>query len=690
MADLTADEQEREAARPTFITLGPSGTCHEAALLRYLDFQGIENAEIVLVEDLLAAIDIVRERERTFLVQCSAHLQVHLVTERHFREVFVLDTFIYPTKELALLVRTDVADPTSLGIVSATRGYTDLGRWSTIVDEPSKPVVARHLLAGDYDAGPDPPALRRGAPPAATRRGVLRRGRHDLGRVRQAQALPRRGHRPAGAVAVRRRAGGRAAVRLSAFYAGRMAADARQSPALFDPTSFQTFRFLARELDAHGHVTLRYALDDEVSFVEELDLPIEHELDDAEREHVDGLLALLHWVAGVSYFKTALPPTLSCETGAPPPAAATLLEALYSEGLGELAYTNGLDALPRPSFPRANAFDPAPGSNSAPAPASGGEQPISRVLVPVGGGKDSAVALEIVRRSGLELALFSIGDAAPIARTVAAAGLPHLLARRRLDPGLAALNKAGAINGHVPVTAIVSCVALLSAALRGFDAVAMANERSASAGNVTWQGIDVNHQFSKGLRAERLLSAALAEAGGGGGGVRSFSILRPASELGIARAFARMDRYHAAFTSCNASFRIDPALRASSWCCDCPKCRFVFLALAPFSEPAHLRQIFGRDLLEEEDQFEGFSLLSATGGHKPFECVGEEDESLAAIRLLAQDPRWSGHRVLERLIAEVLPAYPPTAGDPDQVLALADEHDIPAALLADVHAILGA
>ena len=459
-----------------------------------------------------------------------------------------------------------------------------------------------------------------------------------------------------------------------------MAADARRSRVLFDPTSFRTFRFLARELDARGHVTLQYALDEDVSFVEELDLPVEHELDDAERERVSGLLALLHWVAGVSYFKTALPRRILCETPAPPPAAAALLEALYSEGLGELAYSNGLDELPRPSFPRSE--EPA-----APRTIAADGRPIGRVLVPVGGGKDSAVALEIVRRSGHELALFSIGDAPPIMRTVAAAGLPHLLARRTIDPGIAVLNEAGAINGHVPVTAIVSCVALLSGALRGFDAVAMANERSASTGNVAWRGIDVNHQFSKGLRAERLLSAALAEADCG---VETFSILRPASELGIARAFAGMQRYHAAFTSCNAIFRLDPALRASSWCCDCPKCRFVFLALAPFSEPAHLREIFGRDLLDEEDQFDGFALLTATGGHKPFECVGEEEESLAAIRLLAEDPRWSDQRVLARLVAEVLPRFAPTAGDPDRMLALSDEHDVPASLLADVRAVLGA
>ncbi len=138
---------------PTFITLGPSGTCHENALRHYLDFQGLTSFEIVLVADLLEAIGQVRERPNTFLVQCSAHVQVHLVTERYHEEVFVIDTFIYPTKELGLLVRTDVEEPRSLGIVSATRGYLDLSPWESIVDEPSKPVVAENLLAGRYDAG---------------------------------------------------------------------------------------------------------------------------------------------------------------------------------------------------------------------------------------------------------------------------------------------------------------------------------------------------------------------------------------------------------------------------------------------------------------------------------------------------------------------------------------------------------
>jgi UDP-N-acetyl-alpha-D-muramoyl-L-alanyl-L-glutamate epimerase len=455
-----------------------------------------------------------------------------------------------------------------------------------------------------------------------------------------------------------------------------MPVNALQRP--FDPTAFKAFRFVARDLDEGGRVTLRYALDEEVEFVETFELPLSGPVQEADREAVEGLLSLLHWVAGVSYFKTAAPPTVSCDSGAPPPATAALLEALYSEGLGEFAFVNALPGVPRPRFP----------VREASAPVGDRDQPeIRRALVPVGGGKDSAVAIETMRRSGCELALFSVGDAPAISRTAAVAELPRLIAHRQLDGGLGELNRAGALNGHVPITAIVSCVALLTAALNGFDAVVMANERSASSGNLIWDGVEVNHQYSKSFDTERLLRAAVTELASD---VALFSILRPASELAIARAFARLDRYHGAFTSCNAVFRLDPALRASSWCGDCPKCRFVFLILAPFSEPGHLREVFGLDLLEQEDQFEGFALLTATGGEKPFECVGEEQESLAAIRMLADDPRWRDHRVVRRLVAEVLPRHRLSDGSLEEILALSDEHAVPEYLMTSVRAILGA
>jgi UDP-N-acetyl-alpha-D-muramoyl-L-alanyl-L-glutamate epimerase len=459
-----------------------------------------------------------------------------------------------------------------------------------------------------------------------------------------------------------------------------MAVGAKRATAAFDAASFGSFRFVARELGADGAVALSYALDDELSFTERIALPVSAPLGREAIERAEGLLSLLHWVAGVSYFKAAVPPAVAFESDPPGPASARLLEALYSEGLGELAYVNRLPSLPRPRFGSGAAQAGAPARRAAP------HEP-RRALVAVGGGKDSAVAIEVVRRSGAETSLFSIGDAAPIARTAAAARLPRLIATRHLDPLLFECNAAGAINGHVPITAIVTCVALLTAELGGFDTVAMANERSASTGNLSWDGAEINHQFSKSLAAERLLAAAVAESGAA---VHQLSVLRPASELAIARAFAGMERYHGAFTSCNAIFRLDPALRASSWCRDCPKCRFVFLALAPFSSPAHLAEVFGGDLLADESQYEGFALLAASGGHKPFECVGEEQESLAAMRLLTGDERWREHTVVRRLAAEVLPSHPLPEGDPDAVLALSDEHDLPPGLLDDLRAVLGA
>ncbi len=138
---------------PTFLTLGPSGTCHENALLRYLEFQGLGQARVELVRDFEQGLERVHDERNAYLVQCSAHPDVHTITERYRQEVFVLDTFIYPAKEMALLVRRDVAEPRSLGVVPAALGYPDLAKWETIVQELANPIVARELLAGKYDAG---------------------------------------------------------------------------------------------------------------------------------------------------------------------------------------------------------------------------------------------------------------------------------------------------------------------------------------------------------------------------------------------------------------------------------------------------------------------------------------------------------------------------------------------------------
>jgi hypothetical protein len=143
----------RHGEKVTLVTLGPTGTCHERAAIEYTGFQGIEDFEIELIGDFLDGLERIRGKDNAFLVQCSAHPKVHEVTERYWAEVFVVDTFIYPTKALAVLRRREAERPRTLGLVPATSGYVDLAEWDEVIDVQSKPIVAEELLAGRYEAG---------------------------------------------------------------------------------------------------------------------------------------------------------------------------------------------------------------------------------------------------------------------------------------------------------------------------------------------------------------------------------------------------------------------------------------------------------------------------------------------------------------------------------------------------------
>ena len=136
-----------------FGTLGPAGSCHENATKNYLGFHSVKGADIVLCMSLLDALEDLRSGKLDYLIQCSAHLDVHLVTEKYYSEVFVTDTFIYPTKELVLLERASVASPRTLGLVKPTEGYLDGIKYEHVIYEISKPIVGAGLLAGKYDAG---------------------------------------------------------------------------------------------------------------------------------------------------------------------------------------------------------------------------------------------------------------------------------------------------------------------------------------------------------------------------------------------------------------------------------------------------------------------------------------------------------------------------------------------------------
>ncbi len=407
-----------------------------------------------------------------------------------------------------------------------------------------------------------------------------------------------------------------------------------------------------------GTLSLHYAFDGGPSFEERIVFPARAP-SRPDSEALDRVFRLLLLACGVSYYKAFAPERMRCAAFPLDSVTAAFFTDFYVKGLGEFAWRNGIDLASRLHIV-ADAVEP-PSALRLELP--------RLTCVPVGGGKDSIVTIECLKQAGEPLVLFALGNAAPIEATIAQAGLPTVRVTRRLDPALFALNESGALNGHVPITGILSLIVVACAIIHGFDAIAMSNEHSASAPNIA----DVNHQYSKSFEFERSLAQLLEQHVVQG--LRYFSLLRPLTEVAIARRFARHSGYFPVFRSCNTAFRQSPDRRGTNWCCDCPKCRFVFLALAPFVERQRLIATFGRDMLDDPAQIDGFAELCGLQRHKPFECVGEIEESATVMARLAEMAEW-------RDCAAVRALSPRLRGDFAALFAPRGPHLVPERYLA--------
>ncbi len=401
------------------------------------------------------------------------------------------------------------------------------------------------------------------------------------------------------------------------------------APNRIDPASVGAFRVLGRTFDIDaGVVSLHYALDEQFAFTETVTFETPFATGpDLDAPGLNRALLHLHVAAGTSYYKVAAPPEVVLDHESLTSEEREFHRHLYDDGLREFAVTNGL-RVPRPVVIRSH-DGPQPGKPVVRTPMGPGG-----LLVPIGGGKDSMVLIEAVKH--LHPQLFAVNPHPLVLDLAHRSGLDLIVVRRRLDPQLRALNGSGALNGHVPITAIISLIAVVGSFLYGYDSIAMAVERSASEETVLVDGIPVNHQYSKSLDFELLMRGLIA--GSIDPSLRYGSALRPYSELAIARTFARLTDYHDAFCSCNSAFR-QAAASGDRWCGDCPKCRFVALMLAPFMQRGDLTAVLGRDLFMDPGQISGFAALMSDED-KPFECVGERRESAAAMRILSTRSDW--------------------------------------------------
>jgi UDP-N-acetyl-alpha-D-muramoyl-L-alanyl-L-glutamate epimerase len=425
------------------------------------------------------------------------------------------------------------------------------------------------------------------------------------------------------------------------------------------------FRYDGYTIDpADSVVVCRYATDAHV-FTERFAFGHGGDWDDPA---VVAAVRILYLLAGVSYYKTTAAPLIDLGELRTTATERDFLRSFYINGLGEFAYRNGLDLRAvRVEGPEAGAvapvgYEPAPG----------------RPLIPFGGGIDSIVTVASLAADHPGAALCVVEPPnqrfAAIEDTAAVTGLHVTRIVRTIDPLVRRSLELGFLNGHVPVTAIISAAALVAAVLDRRDAVVLSNEWSASVPTLVTDGLAVNHQWSKGEDFEQAFGELVLSTMGPRMSV--FSYLRPRTELWVAQRFAGLTQYHRTFRSCNRAFHQDPAQRLDHWCGRCDKCCFVDLVLAPFMDRVELEAVFaGDEPLQNPRNEERFRTLLGLGtGVKPFECVGDTDECRAALVLTAQRPDRADSGLVARWRAELADRAP---ADPAALLQPRGTHRIP-------------
>lgn len=382
------------------------------------------------------------------------------------------------------------------------------------------------------------------------------------------------------------------------------------------------------------------------------------------------ILFSLGMVELISYWKCACPPRVVVECGGLDEEDRAFWKKLYFNGLGEFFYRNGIDA-------DSESFLTIESPRAEPVPA----EPFCNAhlnLIPVGGGKDSCVTLELMREFHAQNRLFMVNFQEARDQCALAAGyteddMIHIL--RTIDPALLERNREGFLNGHTPFSAIVAFLSFYIAYLIGAEHIVLSNESSANEGNLS--GSSVNHQYSKSFAFEHDFQAYARK--NLMPDIHYFSLLRPFNELQIAKYFAGRPQYHAVFRSCNAGSK------RNVWCCSCAKCLFVCGILSPFLPPEQLSAIFGENLLEKGGQREIFDGLVGFSPVKPFECVGTQEEIRFALALTLRQYQACGEAppTLLQYYAQHI-NWKAIAADDSLLRAWNPQHEIPAVFQPDI------
>ncbi len=354
------------------------------------------------------------------------------------------------------------------------------------------------------------------------------------------------------------------------------------------------------------------------------------------------LLRQLHIVLGINYYKLYVPNKIRTPYNLDSKMTA-FWNRVYRYGLGEFAYKNDLRPQSLGNF-RAN----KPAKDFTPQPRVFDEE--AKYLTGIGGGKDSLVAWELLRKMEIKQRAFAL-ESPSHNNTLRREVILRLdtkaqVAVRIPDPKLDKLRQSGKVyRGHSPMSVIVAFVALFSAYQRKYAGFLVANESSSNEYNLTWGGIKINHQWTKTASFENTLNEYLQYLDLP---LVYLSVVRPMNELMITSLFSRMPQYHEVFFSCNRSL-LDKTGRPKKWCGECAKCASATLLLAPFLTPKQISAIIGKNMLLDEKNTQTFAELAGFTGDKPFECVCTKEEARSILRFMHSSPLYKDFPVVREL-----------------------------------------
>lgn len=341
-----------------------------------------------------------------------------------------------------------------------------------------------------------------------------------------------------------------------------------------------------------------------------------------EKEILDYLIFQIGLIECISYVKCTCSKTIQVDAGYIDEEQIKFLKKLYYNGLGEFLYVNGISITEEELFDIVCTHS----QESLPEVVYEGDGN----LICVGGGKDSCVTLELLKKEKNNTC-FIINPKLPSLSCATLAGYSEsniMKVDRGLDRKIVQMNERGFLNGHTPFSSVIAFVSYLCAYLAGKKNIILSNESSANESTVI--GTNINHQYSKTFEFEndfrdymkRVMPIEISY----------FSLLRGLSEYNIAKLFSHYRVYHSVFKSCNLGSKE----KDWNWCCNCSKCLFIYIILSPFLTKQDRINIFGQDLYNRDDLLGMFQEILGYSDTKPFECVGTYEEARYAVSQVIQ------------------------------------------------------